>query len=240
MTSRSNLTPTPTVDKNGRQTTVYRKQVAVTANATGVPAPALADTSVARRTELIRRVMSNFRIDRDTDDALMKMTRAVATYPVDLLEKLCDPDTASSDYYWMINAMVDDGGTAESVNEYLHFLPDVTEASLYVSQALVKSLHGYSQLPSSADYSRENEELRSQCSALLRFSNAARLAGLEVFKDDEFRFTLKDHAMVELILENHDSVGTLVAAVRERKSADPVMLDSVLKTDSPALGKGVL
>lgn len=240
MAPRNHLTPTPTVDKNGKLTTVYRKQATSTSSPAGVPAPSLADISVERKMELIRSFLSGYEIGNRDDSTLMETTRTVAAYPVDLLEKLCSPEIVSSDYHWMIKSMVSDGCGSDFMNEYLYFLPDVSEASIYTSQALVKSLHGYSQLPSSADYSRDDEATRAKCSALLRFSNAARLVSLEVFRDDEFRFTLKDHALVELILENHGSIETLVAAVRERRSADPEMLASVLETDSPTLERGIL
>jgi len=45
----SNLIPTPTVDKNGKQTTVYRKHKPESANAVPIPAPALSPAFVSTR-----------------------------------------------------------------------------------------------------------------------------------------------------------------------------------------------
>lgn len=247
---REGLIAEQRVDRNGNTVTRWVKPVTASAASVAVPAPAVA-APAAPQVDIIgltRAIIGELPLVRETTGMKTSAVtyRAVATslmqYPLELLERLADPALRENEWVWDgITFAVREGYGVDEVSESLYFLPGLGgELTRVASQRMISSLHGYPQLPYSADFSKEDALVREQCSALLRFASAAYQRNLPVFRNEDYRYALKDHALVDLIMANPDKVELMVTAMRDRGSADPELLKSVLDNDAGALHHGVL
>jgi hypothetical protein len=241
---REGLVAEQRVDRNGNTVTRWVKP-AVSAVAVSVPAPSVAAPEKPKvdRIALYRDLASDVLVAREggTERTLQLLGETLYSYPERVVEKLADPVLREDEDMWdRIKSTVQQGDSADAVSEYIYFLPYVHHTSSAVmSRWLVASLHSYSQLPDTADYSGESEQVRGQCVALIRFANAAVMQQRKIFRNDD-RFAIDDPALVELIMKHSDNVDTMITAMTERGSADPEVLRPIMESRAQALHHGVL
>lgn len=240
MPSRSRLTPTPIVDKNGRATTVHRKMMntgsPVTAPAPQLPAPATFD-----RTTVINALAEGYAAYSNVGSSLY---RDLDSFPDDVLSRLWElqiefPKPMPTTLAFMVKRRVVHRGGLSGVREGLRFFPALVGKYTYRTiDQMVDGLHKYRQLPACEDFSQESETVQSQCEALLRVH--CELLGLPRRSRVSDPDTIFDAALVDLILEEHQRADQIARIITERNSFDTVMIREVLASDSTALGNGVL
>jgi hypothetical protein len=173
---------------------------------------------------------------------LAPLTQTLKKYPDALLERLEQTRvTTSEGFFRIVRAAITKGTGPETVSEYLFFLDDLDVSSYYAARDHISSLHQYTQLPESKDFSNESDELKSQCRALLAVQRACtNLDEVEVFRLESGAFVIDDDDLVELILKNPDKSIQIADFIRERESIDVALIAEVIVSDASALGSGTL
>lgn len=254
MVNRSNLVPTHTVDKNGRQTTVYRRNGAG-ASVPSVPAPEL---KLTINDDLVRETAQELLKDlfpgsssRGTNDAAMRrgVVSAIRSYPEALVKELrdaiigLDQSTDSENLRESLCELIEKKPSEAKLREAILLYPAVSKWNEEVGKEIIGSLREYEGIPAWSDLSRESDEVKARCVAMATVVS-------EVFSfspsSEYFRtkgksdLVLKDEALVDLVFEYPERAGEMAAVIRERKSVDPVLLRGIVASDSRALGEGSL
>jgi hypothetical protein len=239
MTSREHLVPTLTVDKNGRTTTVHKKRVAGGV-AKNIPLSNSAEM-IVRRNNLIH-VLASGMESRWAGGSVGALAKTLKKYPDILLERLSQAQVTNGDgFVRVLRIAITKAAKLETVSEYVCFLDDLDASSYYAARDHIASLHQYTQLPESDDFSNESEELKSQCRALLKVQRAcAEVEDLEVFRMESGYFVIDDDDLVELILGHPDRATQIADSIRERKTIDVALIAEVITSDATALGSGTL
>jgi hypothetical protein len=242
MDSKRNLVPTPTVDKNGKLTTVYRRQEDTAGKGRVLPAPV-----VARNPDLIRNV--SFLLTSAASEPAIKMnaSKQIAGYSSELLQRIHDAitdETLEKHEQDMLKAnflhKIGSGSTLPSVEEAVLFFPLMTGLRKNSANEVISSLRCYPQLPKSSNYAREREDVQKKCSAIVRVMGMIYLLPQRDFRFERGSYVFSDDRLTDLVLEfpeRADEIGTIIV---ERRSFDPDMIRSVLTTDASALGSGIL
>jgi hypothetical protein len=242
MTSRENLEPTPTVDKNGRLTTVYKKKSGGAKSVLTAPLPKPPVAQVDRQ-----RIVSDFAAHFEpmgmSDEAYETMMSSLDGYSDELLGKLDEARTNLAPGFGLVGTSVSRGESEDEVSEQLYFYRDHGDMVYYSARHLVESIHYYQQLPASVDYSKESDEVRAQCSALMMVSRASVNISYgvdEVFDRTKGEYVLKDQRLVDLVIAHSDEAVLLSNFIRSHRTLDVDRLTEFLNSESKALGSGML
>ena len=250
MAPRKHLVPTPTVDRNGKATTVYRK---LPPAQKGAPLPGPAP--VAGRDKRWRKYAVNTLVDYLSPSLYNvehreDLKRSLRMYSDELLEMLVgdgtglnhtDPDASPTPAVVMSD--LNSGRPENEIREGLCFFPHIKEeaATAAVARQMVNSLHDYHQLPKTDDLSAESEEVREQCIALLKVMCACWCSGsVKHFGKDGMSFALADDSLVDFVMANPDKGGLIAGVIAERGVADVKMLAEMIGSESPSLSSGLL
>lgn len=243
MTSRENLEPTRTVDKNGRLTTVYKKKSSGSKSLLTVPMPKPLVMQVDRQ-----RIVSDF--DAHFESVGMSvgargiMMGALEDYSDELLGKLDEARSDLAPGLRLVGTSLSRGETENDLSEQLYFFRELDGSMYYAARHLVDSLHHYPQLPASVDYSKESDEVRAQCSALIAVGRvSSNLGGYgvdEVFDSSKGEYVLRDERLVELVLAHSDKAVLISDFIRSRRTLDVDVLTEFVSSESKALSTGLL
>lgn len=245
MTKRDHLTATPTVDKNGKATTVYRRNGQGSKDAKSFPSP-----SAVHRIELNRKVSlalldggwNEARTRRHVVDFVSKLSNETVTRIDRMLESAGgDRDKLAKQIREYLDQNRDfEFGFEAKLNHNLWFYPVISDVAHSVVRDIIKSLKYYEQLPPMENFTYDDEAMK-KCVALLRVFDAAYGTVLESeLMINGLYYTLEDDQLVELILDNPERSELIAATVRERGTIDAELLSVVVHSEASALGNGTL
>jgi hypothetical protein len=176
-----------------------------------------------------------------SDEAYEMTMQTLRNYPDDLLLQLDEARLNVAPGFGLIQNSVSRGESVDEVSEQMYFYREMEGATYYYARHLVASLHQYSQLPSSQDFSKENEDVRSQCSALIEVARVCEnLGDEEVFDENLGVFVLADERLVDLVVRNSDKAALIADFIRQHRSVDVKFLTELLNSKSQALSNGLL
>lgn len=242
MTSRENLEPTPTVDKNGRLTTVYKKKSGGNHSILTVPRPKPPVVHVDRD-RIISDFMAHFEPRGMSDEAYGIMMGSLDDYSDELLGKLDEARLNLIPGFGLVGTSVSRGESEDEVSEQLYFFRETSDMVYYSARHLVESVHYYPQLPASVDYSKESDGVREQCSALMMVSRASVNISYgvdEVFDRSKGEYVLRDQRLVEFVIAHSDKAVLLSDFIRTHRTLDVDLLAEFANSESKALGTGLL
>lgn len=222
----SPLTPTVIIDKNGRTTTVHKRDEGTKSRSNGtLPRPAITpSTTSSERSEALRTL--NYGLPSPTSENGIACRDNIQTYPTDLLQKLAK--LGAEDFY-RVSPMLENCKSADEVKQFLHFKEDTSMASSTASSFLVSSLYEYDQLPDSPNYGEEDDHTRAQCSALLKVASAAYTikASYEEL-DSVAQVMITDPRVVDMVINNPERADDIVDHIMVRNTVDADLIEALL------------
>ena len=242
MAFRDNLVPTPTVDRNGKATTVYRRDNTSMNAAKPIPAPM--PLSPDAREKLILRtsdeLVAGNLIAKETK---LAVRRNIYSYSNEMLHTIriaisndMSENKGMNGSAGKIRSKIAAGDSEESINEAIFFYPLLAHRGIAVTSHVVDALHKFPQLPASADYSREDHRTVTQCTALIRVID--KLSPLHGALNSNW--TIEDQRLTELVLANPERGEKIASFIEARESADPDLIEAMLTSEAPALNDGLL
>ena len=236
----ANLVPTPTVDKNGRATTVYRKpqQKALLGS---LPAPQ-ARLGGHERDESLLTVLAAEIMKSDIGISdISHVEETLRGYPHELLVRLSEAINDDIKNIESVKRAVLARKNYKSINEALYYYPKVTRRTHMGITLRINGLHHNPLLPDSEDFSEESPEIRDKATALLTVINALdAISATSSFVDVSRTFMFKDQRLNEVILDNYERADEIARIIVERRIVDLELILSVIGSDSLALGDGTL
>ena len=178
-----------------------------------------------------------------SDEAYEVTLSSLNSYPDELLKRLRESQLDNVPGFGLVMLGITRGTKADEVNEQLCFFRELDDCVYYTAYHLVTSLHHYDQLPDSRDYSRESEEVRSQCSALIMVEKSCIDMGHDddaVFDHSKGEYVLKDQRLVELVMAHSDKAVLLSDFIRSHRTLDMEILTEFMNGEAKALGAGLL
>lgn len=160
-----------------------------------------------------------------------------------LLDRLLAAYQKRPAYMWRITNLLGSGAGSDFISEALLFYPELSRCSSFDAVNMVRSLHGYRQLPVSDDYSQEPSPVPEQALALLRVMECAeKEIGGGVFRDHPaFKYVLMDDRITDVVIKNYRQVDRIIDLITDRHSVDAEMISSVLENGAvPTLLRGSL
>lgn len=249
MVSRENLVPTPTVDKNGRFTTVFRKLFTPASPKQAIPAP---EFQTDYNKDLVRVAGQHLMLDIYDDNETRSMIVAeLKKYPDDLLKKLHAALTrdgmserSTDRLRQKLRDEIESKPALEFLREAVRFYPYLGGMSRGACRRIVGGLHDYPQLPESLDYSIESKDVQDKCESLVRVMGATMsvggVGGVTGFKRSPKGVVFSDDAFAELVMDFPERSLQIARAVNERQSFDPELIRRVIDGEASALGSGNL
>jgi hypothetical protein len=249
----SNLTPTPVVDKNGRQTTVYKRAEGSVKYATVIPAPVVVDPAQdeidAKVNWIIDEIDESVHLSDQEDREAVRST--LETYSPEFLIKV-EEALQHLETVTIASLLIAAGESESLVSEALTFMPQMEVVRFHESLNLVKSLHRdyYPGLPKVKDYGVADDHVQSQCIAILKISLAMKRYSDD--RDGDLRMVdvgtenidraaiMADQRMIALVLERPDEADLIVDTIRERGTGEFGVIHAVLSNEAIALSSGTL
>jgi hypothetical protein len=254
MAPRENLIPTPTVDKNGRQTTVYRSPGSRGLTKT-IPSPSVGLTAKARSELTVQTALELFRgtnVDAVTRRETIDTLRACSDELVErIYSSLMSVDSLDSRLELSSKIRIkfskrfsDEAGFEERLDDALYFYPFLPHRSFALADKIIRSLHQYPQLPRtkkhfknvSSDVMTRYVALAQAIDAVLTISAISGpfrrgTADVYVFDDDK---------LTELVLGYPERSDLITRFIRERGTYDPDLIRTVVDGGAPAISSGAL
>lgn len=248
MTKRDHLTAVPTVDKNGKHTTVYRKNEKEPKVVQSFPSP-VATPSAVHRLELDRKV-SLALLDVGWHEArdrrlVVDTVKGLSVGTVLRIDQMLasagdDRDKLTKQITEEVKHGADDPDFESRLNHSLHFYPVISDWPYSLVRKIIGSLNHYEQLPPMENFTYD-DDVMEKCVALLRVFDAAHLTipeGTPWYNNLYCMF--EDERLVELIFDNPEKSELLAATVRDRRTIDAEMLSLVVHGEASALSSGTL
>lgn len=253
-----NLVPTRIVNRNGVQTTVYRKPGRVLRQASAIPAPAGSTASELTREELLDdlslkvRAICREQYSGANDVDQPTILRTLTGYSTGTLRRL---NGFLLDSSWqrsgskpsVVGHAVGRGEGEEFISDSMNFLPAVGKSSL------IRSLRHYPQfrdLP--VDDIAPDSELYRQALAVMDTADFIRYTFESNYQPGQQRpyqemkipgvpsfQVLTDERIVDLIMERYEDTGRIKDIVTEHQSAEYEVIVAALDNGA-ALGDGTL
>lgn len=184
---KSNLTPTPIVNKNGVRTTVYKRDATTPPTAaTTLPAPVITTDSPALspedRSEIITMINDHVKESQSTyewnpkkwshgdlgttlrsysDDAIIAIRNLLLTAPKGFLSR------EERDDFLFALARKDEKVSGTTIHEYLTYSDYLLGVPMDTKMSLLRGLHSCAQLPAMKNYSYADQEVKASIVALL-------------------------------------------------------------------------
>lgn len=254
MAPRENLIPTPTVDKNGRQTTVYRKSGGK-GRAKSVPSPAVSAAAEARSTKLVQTALEIFRGTQVDAASRRSIIDQLHNCSDELVERIHSSLLSVEDFddrlqlSSKIRIKFDkrfyaEDGFEERLDDALYFYPLLPHRSFSFADKVIRSLRAYPQLPATKHFKDASSDLMVRYVALARTIDAVltvsaisgpfRRGGVgDVYVFDNDKLT-------ELVLDYPEQSDRITSIIKDRGMYDPELLRLIIEGGASALGSGTL
>jgi hypothetical protein len=242
MAQRENLVPVPTVDRNGRQTTVYKRGYQQGAVLT-LPNPVMAYRDCLRDNLNLIKDMVGLETDGECRLLLSNLQSYSREFQRELNGMLTQDDEVLAT---AIAAHVLNRDPETFIRECASLLPELDVDDLEYGASLVSSLREHPQLPWAADYSRADDRLRSQCLALMHT-----VAAVEAFSTGhpELNYrtvlgaqtaVLTDGSLAQAVIDHPEDAPEIIRVIRECRLGTYAAVSAVLDGTNPSIAEGVL
>lgn len=245
MAGRDNLVPTPTVDKNGKQTTVYRS-AAPSAQKKKVPAPVPPSVnSLDEDTALVMKMLG-LKGNDARRQVLSVLWQFPAPFRLTLQGFLRQKDRELATH---IAGMIHSNEGQTTIRECDSLLRAIDVPDLELGTALVKSLRHCNELEWAGDYSVTDDELRAKCIALMNVTAAV----VEVAPDmwpalvlvpnttgDMDSPIIRDKLLVRAVLEQPEEAPAITKVIRDSGLTSYRPIRAILDGVAAPLVDGVL
>jgi hypothetical protein len=142
--------------------------------------------------------------------------------------------------------------TPVEIHEYLAFrplLPNVMRVEHF--QSLIAPLHKYASLPAMGNYGEAPDVMLKSIAALLTVTHRLHLITNDLPIEQVERLPVKydyvlrevmltDDALVRLVLDHPGDAERIADIIIDRQATDPELISTLLTTESPALGDGII
>lgn len=244
MAGRGSLVPTPTVDKNGKQTTVY-KRAEPPAQKRKVPAPASPSVnSLDEDTALVMKMLGMKGNDARRQ-VLSVLWQFPAPFRLTLQGLLRQKDRELATH---IAGMIRSNEGQTTIRECNALLRAIDVPDLEMGTALVKSLRHCNQLEWASDYSVVDDELRAKCIALMGTTAAVMEVNDEYpaivlasnMKGTKDSPIIRDEFLVQAVLERPEEAPAIIRVIKEHGLTSYPPIRAVLDGITVPLVDGVL
>lgn len=245
----SNLIPTVITDRNGKITTVHRREEASRPHSSPLPAPIAPTTACPGIEDQIMGYASEqlqaYYPDRPEREA-ERVARQLLNYPNELLVDLEHTLRTHEVSRRVITVMLQNNMNQARIHEAAVFLPEVWSGIPNESYSHVMALEHYEELPQHENYALAGDDVRKQCIALINVSIALD-GSSDVISDSPLRWkgddltpVIEDPALVRLVIENPDKAPMIAKFISDRFSVNHDALSDLVKADSNPLSRGFL
>lgn len=249
------LVPTRVVNKNGVQTTVYKKAAEQEAAPVVLPSPVMATNSRSIH-ELALSLMDdlrdvNRRIDEEDMDGVADRLGSLDRDYLEILERAVSRSEKAGEV--VLHLLVFDTDH-DVVKTAAHFIPELPEAAWTGSSSLVRGLSRYEQLSGYSDHSTSEESVQSQCLALIKVASSLEHHNFTSYVESpadtfpvvyehtslkSYRY-IRDASLVELILERPEDADRMARIIEEQGSISANTMRGLLEGSSSAFASGTL
>lgn len=241
------------MDKNGKQTTVYRRAEAPGSHAAHIPAPVVVPRGRDEVAEQIDRIIDEIdesvAISGEGERGRIKST--LESYSPNFLS-VVEESLQHLETVTIASVLIQNGESQSLVSEALTFMPQVETERFYERLRVVQSLHSdyYPGLRKVEDYGVADKHLQSQCLAIFKVTLAMkqhsedrsgdlRMAGVGPEKVHRAAI-MSDQRMIALVLEKPEKADLIVDTIRERRTGDFGVIHAVVNQEAIALSSGTL
>lgn len=246
--NRAHLTPTTITDKNGKQTTVYKKQQSATARQKQLPSPALPlnNDLTKKRMAVAERIigLSGRLNDRTLHSYVFTEVQDYSASTVANIERALqnDDQLARSVAEDLVN-----GEEGKFVSEALHFYWK-TGSTDYQGIALdVRTLTHYPPFIVHRELIDTDENTQKQCLAFLRFPHLidtppnypSPFINYINYDDRQMKY-IKDQTLVNLIANRPDDIERIAEIILQHRTSDGATINGILEGTLPSLAEGQL
>lgn len=252
MASRDDLIPTPTVDKNGKQTTVYRRGYQSGATTRTFPTPTVSEPSSARNDLIGDTALALASAANAPEFSLRSVTKDLERCSDELIEHVAevlgsvDDERARTKVAVKISLQImrkpqgEKSGAAheEEVHEELYLYPVVPDAGPTMVRRIIESVRHLPQFSGMTSLRDASEDDLRNCRALARVMGSALREHLIDPRLDSYTF--EDERVIDLVLEYPERASLIADVIRDRYTLDPVLLREVVESEASALGSGIL
>jgi hypothetical protein len=252
MTSRSDLIPTSVVDKNGKQTTVYRRRERSGGVTVTFPTPTVVESRAAREALVRETAMVLVSAADAPEYSLITVTRDLDRCSDELIDHIAEVLNAVHDaevekkvarkigLQIMRKPKDGDAGAAheEELHEELYLYPFVPEAGPTMLRRIIESVRRLPQFSGMTSLRDASGDELKNCRALARVMSAAleeRL--LDPYSD---YYVFEDERVTSLVLEYPEHARLIADVIHDRYTLDPVLLREMVESEASALGSGIL
>jgi hypothetical protein len=245
MAGRDSLVPTPAVDKNGKQTTVYKRSEHP-AQKRKVPAPVSPSVnSLDEDTALVMKMLGMKGSDARRQ-VLSTLWQFPASFRLTLQGILRQKDRELATH---IAGMIYASEGQTMIRECNALLRAIDVSDLELGTALVKSLRHCNQLEWAGDYSEIDTGLRAQCIALMNTTAAVvdvspdmwpALVLVPNMKGTRDSPIIRDEFLVQAVLERPEEAPAIIRVIRESGMTSYRPIRAILDGITVPLVDGVL
>ena len=251
MTPKNNLIPTPIVDKNGRLTTVHKRQEVAGKENITLPSPVVTEPKRSKQ-DMISGIIEEMREmdlcwDGDETESATSTLGGYSTSSLLMVEDALQKDAESAS---LAGLLVNAGESQVLVSEALLYMPQMVYKVFWDAVRQVKTLHGfYPTLPPCDDYSKADEYVQQQCAALLKVTSAVDTMARDgnqtmkmtaVGNKSDRVAILSDSRLIEYVIDHPQSADQIVDLIEDRGVSDYRVIHAVLHSESLALSNGML
>lgn len=241
------MTPTVITDRNGKVTTVHRRDSVSQHPSVILPAPMAAPAPVIRD-KIMKYVDEQLQLhygSKQEQDA-MRVAKQLLQYPAGLLADLENTLRTHEASRRVITVMLQNNMSESSIHEAAVFLPKIWSGIPSESYSHVQALHYYEELPQHENYAIADDAVKKQCIALINVSIALD-GSSDVIADsplhwegDELSPVIRDSKLVHLVIDNPDKAPMIAKFIEERLSVDYAALTELVNAESYSLSRGFL
>ena len=243
----SHLVPTPTVDKNGRQTTVYRR-VEAPAQSTGIPAPMVKGRNVPVSEDMVNAISSIFMFEEGSyeEDEMRHVLQNLSPSFRETLALVLEDD--DFDFVTAIASNIHSESTEPFLNECIRFIRETCLTNMDRSASMVRALHHYLVFGEYRDLTKAPEEVQESACRLLRVTAALE----ELYEEPmtSLRYVelsngtdapmLADEKMIELVAYDADASERILDIIETHRVKDANVIFGIMDGVEASLAEGSL
>lgn len=249
--ARTNLIPVVVTDKNGRVTTVHRKDHHPLAPSS-MPAPA---ANVLRPSLVAQAALAKIESyigfqgsDRRKHDTLVSLR----TYTPDQLNEIDQILGSGGVLARGVARHISDGELPEIILETVHFHNLMKADDYWESAAMVRSLGQYDMVRAAYDLRNQPMDFQQRCVALMRAARSISKRLPENRKSEshpilyiptDYYFNMeviKDERLVEMIFNQPDDADVIAEVVAKHGTTDPSVVNGIMNGIKPSIAEGSL
>lgn len=251
MNHNPDLVPTLIVDVNGRTTTVHKRTDGYR-SASQFPAPSFQgkrEQLIASVGSFLEEALPIMEDDAQYRQMLTYSRNSIKTYPDELLEKIIASSEEDERSRRAVGRLIRIRAKPEILDECLTFFPQVP-LHPQTSEAAIRALRLYPQLPSCDNFAKADERTQKQCIALVTVTSIMDV-DFELIHPDALEWhecgddanmypVIKDQRIVNLLMERPEAAQRIADFIKERHTSDFDLIEAMLQSAHSAFDEGAL